>query len=301
MNPTVTVLLPAYNAQAFIGSAVKSVLEQTFNDFELIVINDGSTDKTLSILEDFARQDSRLRLISRPNTGYVVALNEGLALARGELIARMDADDLCLPERFEKQVAYLRANPDCVLLGTNVAQMDEAGMVIGPMPDIAFGHEKINQALLRRGWPIVHPAVMMRTDAVQKLGGYVVEYCPNEDHDLFLKLGEVGRLENLPDVLVYYRKHDQSQSTKKMQQTVAIVSRIIIEACRRRGIPVPPEAAQPENKPPVNKAEIHRTWAWNAMKHRNIATARKYAFATLRQRPLSVESWRLTFCALRGR
>jgi hypothetical protein len=141
----------------------------------------------------------------------------------------------------------------------------------------------------------------MRTAAVRKVGGYVVEYCPNEDHDLFLKLGEIGRLENLPEILVHYRKHDGSQSAQKMEQTITIVSRIIIEACRRRGIPVPPEAAQPNRKPPPKKADVQRNWAWNAMKHQNIATARKYALATLWRRPLSVDSWRLTFCAVRGR
>jgi glycosyltransferase involved in cell wall biosynthesis len=299
MSPTISVLIPVYNAEGFIASAVQSILDQTFGDFELIIINDGSTDRSAAILAEL--KDPRIKLISRPNTGYVIALNEALALARGEFIARMDADDLSLPTRFEKQIAYLRDNPDCVLLGTNVAQMDVASCVIGPMSDIAFGHDQINHALLRRGWPIVHPSVMIRADAMRKVGGYVVEYCPNEDHDLFLKLGEVGRLENLPEILVQYRKHDNSESTRKMEKTITLVSRIIIEACRRRGIPVPPEAAQPELKPPAKKTDIQRSWAWNAIKHQHIATARKYAWATLVRRPLSIDSWRLTFCAVRGR
>jgi glycosyltransferase involved in cell wall biosynthesis len=300
MNPVITVLLPVYNAEKYIESAVQSILNQTFRDFELIVINDGSTDQSLAILQKLAGKDARINLISRQNTGYVVALNEGLAKANGEFIARMDADDICLPARFEKQVAYLRANPDCVLLGTNVAQMDQAGSLIGPMPDIAYGHDNINHALLRRGWPIVHPAVMMRTSAVKTLGGYLVELCPNEDHDLFLKLGEVGRLENLPDILVHYRKHESSESAKKLDVTIMQVTRIIIDACRRRGIPVPPEA-QPTVKPPISKMEIQKAWAWNAMKHNHIATARKYALAVLLRSPFSRDAWRLTFCAIRGR
>jgi len=299
--PAVSVILPVYNAERYIATAVESILGQTFGDFEFIIINDGSTDRSTAILQELARKDSRIKLISRPNTGYVVALNQALDLARGEFIARMDADDISLPARFEKQLAYLQGNPGVVLVGTNVAQMDAAGLVIGPMSDVAFGHEAINHALLRRGWPIVHPAVMMRADAVRKAGGYIVEYCPNEDHDLFLKLGEIGQLENLPEILLHYRKHDASQSTQKMEQTIAIVSRIIIEACRRRGIPVPPEAAQPERKPPAKKVDVQRNWAWNAMKHHNIATARKYALATLWRRPLSMDSWRLTYCAVRGR
>jgi glycosyltransferase involved in cell wall biosynthesis len=298
--PTITVILPAYNAQRFIESAVQSILDQTFTDFELVVIDDGSTDQTLPILQKLAGKDSRINLITRPNTGYVIALNEGLAKAGGEFIARMDADDLCLPTRFEKQIAYLRDNPDCVLIGTNVAQMDQSGALIGPMPDIAFGHDMINQALLRRGWPIVHPSVLMRASAIKAVGGYVNELCPNEDHDLFLKLGEVGRLENLPEILVQYRKHDASESAKKTEITQAIVTGIIIDACRRRGIPVPVEA-QPQLRPPPGKADIQRNWAWTAMKNHNIATARKYALATLLRRPISIDSWRLGFCAMRGR
>jgi glycosyltransferase involved in cell wall biosynthesis len=299
--PVVSVVLPVYNAELYITDAVQSILDQTFRDFEFIIINDGSTDRSSEILQNLARKYPRIKLISRPNTGYVAALNEALAVAQGEFIARMDADDISLPTRFEKQVAFLRANPGVVLLGTNVAQMDAAGLVIGPMADVAFGHEAINHALLRRGWPIVHPAVMMRTEAVRKAGGYIVEYCPNEDHDLFLKLGEVGQLANLPEILVHYRKHDASQSTQKMEQTITLISRIIIEACRRRGIPVPSEAAQPDRKPPAKKVDVQRNWAWNAMKHHNMPAARKYALATLCRRPLSMDSWRLTFCAVRGR
>jgi glycosyltransferase involved in cell wall biosynthesis len=298
--PLVSVVLPAYNAQQFIASAVQSILDQTFTDFEFIIINDGSTDQTPAILHKFADRDSRIRLISRPNTGYVPALNEGLALARGKYIARMDADDLSLPARFEKQVAYLNANPDCVLIGTNTVQMDRDGDLIGPIPDIAFGHENINHDLLRRGWPIVHPAVMIRAAALSVAGTYRPEFCPNEDHDLFLRLGEIGRLENLPDVLLHYRRHDASESARKRETTLRVVTKIIIDACRRRGIPVPAEA-QPRNIEPKSKTELHRQWAWSAIKHRNLSTARKYTLATLRHRPLALDSWRLTYCALRGR
>ena len=299
--PSITVILPVYNAERYIASAVNSVLAQTFTDFELIVVNDGSTDGSLAILQSIAAGDPRVKLISRPNTGYVAALNEALALATGEFIARMDADDLCLPERFAKQIDYLRAYPEVVLLGTHVAQMDDQGRVIGPMKDVAFGHEAIDAALLRRGWPIVHPAVMMRTAAVRALGGYLPELCPNEDHDLFLKLAEVGRLENLPEVLVHYRKHAASESTTKRDKSVGLISRIIVDACRRRKIPVPTEAGADSPAAPPEPVDQHRDWAWQAVKHRNIPAARHYAFHTLRRRPFKLDSWRLTFCAVRGR
>ncbi len=299
MNPSVSVILPVFNAERYIAPAVLSILDQTFRDFELIIINDGSTDQSQAILEKLAAGDDRVRLISRPNTGYVPALNEAIELSTGEFIARMDADDICLPDRLAKQVAYLRANPDCVLLGTHVAQMDQDGAVIGPMRDIAFGHETIVHALLRRGWPMVHPSVMMRTSAVRQIGGYVVEFCPNEDHDLFLKLSEIGQLENLPDVLLRYRKHAASESTVKRHRTEEVMATIIISACRRREIPVPPEAVH--TKPGEGKkVDTEREWAWLAVKSKNLKTARKYALATLRRQPLSLDAWRLTYCAVRG-
>src|SRR5436305_11764547 len=104
MSPAVSVLMPVYNAQRYIAAAVQSILDQTFTDFELIVVDDGSTDRSGDILRGFAARDPRVKLISRPNTGYVVALNEALATATGEFIARMDADDFSLPKRFERQV-----------------------------------------------------------------------------------------------------------------------------------------------------------------------------------------------------
>ena len=284
----------------FVGDAVASVLGQTFADFELLVTDDGSTDGTAAAVRRAAGADPRVRLVSRPNTGYVPALNEMLATAAGPLVARMDADDVCLPGRFAAQVAYLSDHPDCVLIGTGVEQMDGDGVVIGPMADVRCGHGAINADLLRRGWPIVHPTVMMRADAVRQVGGYDPALCPNEDHDLFLRLGEVGRLENLPEVLLRYRKHAASESTLKRARTADLVTRIIVDACRRRGVPVPPEATAAV--PPVRSiADQERGWAWQAVKHGHRTAARKYASRTVRRKPFSLDSWRLLRSALRGR
>lgn len=299
MSPAISVLMPVYNAQRYVAAAVKSVLAQTFTDFELVLIDDGSTDGTLAILRDFAEHDCRVRLISRPNTGIVGALNEAIASARGEFFARMDADDICQPTRLQLQINYLRQHADCVLVGSNVMLMDVDASPIGPMPDVCIGHEHIDHALLRRGWPIVHPAVMMRAAAVKTVGGYLGK-CPNEDHDLFLRLAEVGKIENLPQVLLYYRKHPSSITAVRERQREANVNAIVIDACRRRGLAVPQEITQNAPHSPKVVIDVQRVWAWQAMKHHNIGTARKYAFATLRHRPLSVDSWRLTFCAVRG-
>ncbi len=301
MAPLVSVLLPVYNAEAFIGPAVESILGQTFGDFELIVVNDGSTDGSPAILERLAAADARVRLISRPNTGYVPALNEALAVARGDLIARMDADDVSLPARFERQVAYLADHPACVMVGTHVAIMDGDGAVIGPMAHVQFGHDAIDRALMNRGWALVHPTIMARAWAVRQVGGYRPELCPNEDHDLFLRLAEVGPVENLPEVLLHYRKHAASESTVKQGRSAELVTRIIVDACRRRGVPVPPAVTATTVVAAPPPVELERAWAWQAVGSGNVATARKYARRTLGRRPLSPDSWRLAFCAARGR
>src|SRR4051812_12237605 len=117
MKPQVSILMPVYNARPYIAAAVESILSQTFTDWECIIIDDGSTDGSLEILQSFAQRDKRIVLISRPNRGLVATLNEGLEHVHGEYVMRMDADDLSRPERMEQQVAYLRAHPEIVAVG----------------------------------------------------------------------------------------------------------------------------------------------------------------------------------------
>ena len=297
MTPLVSVLMPVFNAQRYLAAAAGSVLKQTFTDFELIAVDDGSTDRSLAVLQKMAAADPRVRIISRPNAGLVASLNEALAIARGQYVARMDADDRCLPTRFAQQTAYLDGHPDCVLVGTAVVIMDQNGHLIGRMVDVAFGHDTIDAALLHRGWPMVHPSVMMRADALRRVGAYRADTWPYEDHDLFLRLAEIGRVENLPDVLLHYRKHPASISAQNGGRD-HVVLKVIVDACRRRGLPVPAIATSPRLEP--KRVDIERNWAWQAVNARNRFAARKYALHTLWRRPLSVESWKLTYCAVRG-
>ena len=299
MTPAISVLMPVYNAQRYLADAVSSVLGQTCRDFELIAVDDGSTDGSLAILKRFAAADARVRIISRPNAGLVASLNEALAIARGSLIARMDADDVCMPERFAKQVAFLGGHPDYVLVGSHVVIMDQHSNRIGEMVTVVFGHEAIDDALLNRGWPMVHPTVMMRADALRQAGAYRAETWPFEDHDLFLRMAEVGRIDSLPDVLLHYRKHAASISAQSADRD-HIVIKVIVDACRRRGLPVAPTVTASKPVRP-REVDIMRIWAWQAVQSRNIRTARRYALSTLWRRPLSVDSWKLTYCAVRGR
>lgn len=298
--PTVSVLMAVYNGEEYLRQAVDSVLAQTFGDFEFIIIDDGSTDSSSRMLEAYSRQDSRIRCISRPNKGLTKSLNEALRMARGDLIARMDADDVCLPQRFEKQVAYLREHPEIVLIGSRVQFIDPDGWPINFKPGMMLTHEEIDAALLRKGWPMVHPAVMMRRQAVMDIGGYSEAYLTNQDHDLFLRLAERGRVANLPDVLLQYRQHFGSISLAKSKQQGDNIEAILREAYQRRGMTMPNGLLNSRPKP-MSQLDYHRSWCWAALAAGNIRTARKHAMLGFKKTPMSPLSWRMMYCALRGR
>jgi glycosyltransferase involved in cell wall biosynthesis len=299
-SPPITVLLAVYNGQQYLRESLDSVLAQTFTDFEFLIIDDGSTDQTLPILRECEKRDARVRLVSRPNKGLTNTLNEGLSLARGEFLARMDADDVCLPTRFEKQIAYLRQHPECVLLGSRVLLMDPEGMPIREMC-MEQTHEEIDAAHLGRGWPVVHPATMMRMSALNQIGGYRDEFNTLEDLDLFLRLAEVGKLANLPEILLRYRQHFASVTHSKEETQNQIRQAIYDQTRQRRGLPPDSPPPAPARKKPRQKYEQHRFWAWSALKAGNKRTARKHAIKTIKGAPFSVDSWRLLACAVRGR
>ena len=302
MSPPVTVLMPVYNATQYLRASVQSILSQSFADFEFVAVDDGSTDGSLAILREFEARDSRVRIISRPNTGIVGALNDGISAARGELIARMDSDDLSATDRLEKQVAFLRANPDHVLVGSQVVLIDPEGATLCPKRDTEYSHERIDWAHLHHRWPLVHPTVMMRRDAVKAVGGYRDKYQWLEDLDLFLRLAEIGRLASLHDVLLHYRLHPGSVCHTREADQQAIRPALYAEAYARRGIKPQEQNGQPASDRFPNGAGGRDTvWGWWALLGGNVATARKYAFRALRAAPLTVGSWRLMYCALRGR
>lgn len=301
--PAVSVYMPAFNVARFVRQAVQSILAQTLGDFEFIIIDDGSTDDTLAVLRELAAGDRRMQLVSRPNAGVSATANEAIALARGEFLARLDGDDIARPDRLEKQVAYLRAHPDCAAVGSNVLMMDEDGLPLYVMPDVQFGHEKIEAGFWRGGWPMVQPACTYRRDAVRAAGGYRPGLSLHEDHDLFLRLAERGKLENLPDVLIWYRQRLGSLTFGESATSRKVMAGILSEARRRRGLPETPDPHSAGGDTPASQQTLTRCrkWAWMSLKARHVATARKYARKTVRLAPFSADSWKLMYCALRGR
>jgi glycosyltransferase involved in cell wall biosynthesis len=204
--PRVSVLMAVYDGETYLDEAIQSVLNQTFDDFEFIVINDGSTDGTAKIIERYRRGDRRIRVYEQPNRGLVVALNRGFELARGEYIARMDADDVCVPERIAAQVAFMDARQEVGVCGTWIETMGTSnGNVRRYPPDDAT----IRSWLLFES-VLAHPSVMMRRDLFVKTGLlYNAAYVHAEDYELWVRAARHTALANLPKILLRYRLHPQ--------------------------------------------------------------------------------------------
>jgi glycosyltransferase involved in cell wall biosynthesis len=299
-RPAVSVLLPVYNAEHTVSDAVESILKQSFTDFELIAIDDGSTDQSLSILKTFAAADARVQGVGQSNTGIAGALNNGIARARGEFIARMDADDISLPTRLEKQVGYLREHPACVLLGSRVILVEPFGSPLYETDHQTDNDPIVAELLSGVGWAVVHPAAMMRADAVRTAGGYRSEFVPIEDLDLFLRLSQLGTIANLAQPLLHYRQHLQSANHTRFAEQEAKKRACVADAYQRRGLVLPPGWSPPPRRQLAIEAELNQ-WAWAALKHGNLRAARRHALSLLGRRPISPASWRLLYCAVRGR
>jgi glycosyltransferase involved in cell wall biosynthesis len=242
--PAISVVLPVYNAEAFVSEAVESILAQTFTDFELIAINDGSTDGSGKILQELAARDSRMVLIDRTNGGLVSALNEGIRRARAPLIARMDADDVSMPERFALQYARMTAEPTLGVLGSFIRIMNKEGRII------RLGNYPVSAAEVARfmehGCPVAHPTVMMRREAVLKAGGYRKIFSHCEDYDLWLRISELGyAIANFPQPLLNYRVHGANVSTvhREAQELGTTIARLA-HRCRKAGLPDPVEGLE---------------------------------------------------------
>lgn len=289
--PRVSVLMPVYNGEEYLEEAADSILTQTFTDFEFLIMNDGSTDHTGELLDRLAARDDRIRVFHRSNRGIIETLNEMLDLARAELIARMDADDVAMPERFARQVHYLDEHPKCVLLGTAMVLIDPDGhdIIARSFPTT---HEEIDKALLNGATPYCHPAMMFRRKDVLEIGGYDRDDLHAEDLGLFLRLGEVGRMANLPDPLFKHREHFGKVGVKHTRIQGETTRRLLIDAHQRRGL-TPPDSIRRMAFNPLSPAEKHRNWTRWALADGNVATARRHALAAFRLEPFSRSTWKL--------
>jgi glycosyltransferase involved in cell wall biosynthesis len=219
MTPKVSVIMAVYNNELYIKEAVESILQQTYKDFELIIINDGSTDDTLKVFNQI--NDERIKIITQKNEGPGSARNKGIKSARGKYVANLDSDDICLPERLEKQVEFLENNPDYVIVGSNGFITDSNGTIIYassyPLTD-----DEIRAQLPET--PFINSAVMFRKEAALKAGGYYERinnykiYC--EDCILWNRMADLGKYANIKEPLIYYRLSPTAITTKSATKRI---------------------------------------------------------------------------------
>lgn len=208
--PEITVLMPVYNAARFLPTAMDSILQQSFSDLEFLIIDDGSTDNSAAIIQSYT--DNRIRFIRNEiNLGVKATLNKGIELATADLIARMDADDISLPDRLLKQYSFMQEHPECCLLGSRTATISEEGELRWEdKPESEFTYYNLTFFCA-----IYHPSVMYRKSIIKEAGMYKLPYA--EDYELWCRLSRKYKLHVLPDILLHYRLNSKSTSTNLKQ------------------------------------------------------------------------------------
>ncbi len=293
-GPRVSVFVTVYNRADLLPDTVRSVLGQTMRDFELVLVDDGSTDGSTDLCRQFAAQDDRVRVVEQENGGIAKAANAGVAACRAALIARLDSDDLMLPTRLQEQADFMDAHPDVVCVGSAVEMIDQRGRFL-TVEQRPIDDATIQDHLLRGHCAIANPSCMIRAAALRQAGPYDQSYSPAEDFEMFLRLGEVGELANLSEPLTRYRLHHGSASVKQGRLQRENCRRACELAAQRRGVTRPFEGGELW-RPGEDRASQHRYallygwWAWNS---KQFATATDYAKQALRLRPWSKEAWML--------
>ncbi len=222
VKPLVTVLMPVYNASSYLAEAIESILEQTYRDFEFLIINDGSTDNSLEIINSY--KDERIRLINNEqNIKLIATLNNGIELAKGKYIARMDADDISLPERLEKQIQFMEGHPEVGLCGSYVRTI---GLENNYDVHFASSHDEIKFNLFfDTHFP--HPAAMLRKSIlIENELRFEKEFIHAEDYELWNRMAQVTQLAIIPEILVHKRVHPEQISVKYTPIQLEISSKI---------------------------------------------------------------------------
>lgn len=230
-QPLVSVIMPVYNSEAFLAASIQSVLAQTYEHFELIILNDKSTDNSKTIIEQFAAADSRIVFIDKQqNIGPANLRNEGFALAKGTFIALLDSDDIALPERFEKQVSYLQNHPEVGVCGTWFTFFGAQDKIIRHSQK----HDDIKVSFLH-SCNIGNPTVMLRKSVLKDFK-FDNEYVPVEDYDLWSRLLVQTQFHNLPESLLNYRQHDSNISKTKIDNVNRSIRKVKINQLANFGI-----------------------------------------------------------------
>jgi len=215
-TPFVSVVMAVHNGADYLQEAVNSILNQTHRNFEFIIIDDGSTDETADILRKFLKIDQRISIITQNNYGLAKSLNIGIKQAKSRYIARMDADDISLPDRFKLQLAYLETHPEISVLGGQVCFFGKHRSNF-PHSQLPQEPQLISQGL-KKYCQLIHPTTMFRKEAIISCGSYRPCFSTAQDYDLWLRVDERSKLANLPDVILNYRTHTNQLSVHKLSQ-----------------------------------------------------------------------------------
>jgi glycosyltransferase involved in cell wall biosynthesis len=297
--PRVCILITAFNAQRYLDATLESARGQTLRDLQIIVVNDGSTDATAAILDRHARADARIQVITQENRGIPRSANQGLAHCTAPYVARLDSDDLALPNRMETQAAFLDAHPQVVCCGSDIGIIDAKGRFLTDWT-LPRDDQGIQQKLLAGHCSVSHPACMIRRGALAQVGGYNEHFAMCEDLDLFLRLGEIGKLANIPQTLTHYRLHAGSISEQRCAQERELGRQAVEQASRRRGVTVNFEG-HTLWRPGIDRASRHAFalqygwWAFNSGQRR---TALVYGCQAVGLQPHRVAGWKLMACAV---
>ncbi|SRR5258706_835555 len=238
-SPKVSVVMPVYNCEKYVGAAIESILNQTFEDFEFIIIDDASSDKTYSVVKGFARRDKRIHLFrNRKNLQIANTLNKAISLARSDIVVRMDADDFSYPRRIEIQYSFLVKHPKVAIVGTNMDIMDNNGYIVSKREYLT--ESKALKKTSFRYSPFAHPSVVFRKHVFEEFNGYDPTMVPCEDIDLWFKIGSKYEFANIPQTLIKYRLIISSNSHKKLKELELLGFRIKIKAIRKYGYEISP-------------------------------------------------------------
>lgn len=293
-NPKISVLVPVYNCDRYLSAAIDSILNQTFIDFELLLMDDGSTDRSPEIMKAYAEKDRRIRVFSNPNQGIAKTLNALLREAKSDIVARMDGDDISFPDRFAKQFDFLQQHPEVVCIAASFDVIDEKSRLINHC-EVPTSDREIQDLLLRGISLMIHPCAMYRKSVVVELGGYDETMVAASDLDLWLRLGEVGQLANLPETLIQYRLNKGSISHRKQEKQRNQAREACERAWQRRGI-TGTFVGDHTNR--LHQHEFLLNCGWRGFNSGKRDMAIDYGVQVVTAHPFSVESWRLLLCAL---
>lgn len=223
--PAISVIMSVYNGEHYLSEAIDSILNQTFKDFELLIVNDCSNDKTFDILNKYANLDKRIHVLTNEkNIGLAASLNRMIGQAKADLIARADCDDINFPNRLEKQYKFLKAHPDVGIISSwyNVLNVNNGNIFVSKLP---IDDSTLKLRLL---WdsPFAHPAVMIRKELISNQG-YNTQFWCGQDYELWSRIAEVTKFANVPEVLLTYRQHDQAVSKTKGIQGEMLIANVV--------------------------------------------------------------------------